>query len=481
MASPRSTEVAVGSAANTLLVVDDNEDNLELLTMQLEDKGYAVLRATSGEQALSILAGDSAVDLVVLDVMMPGVSGLDVLAELRKTRSSAQLPVIVATGRTDPNDVVRALDLGANDHVAKPIDINILLARIRAQLRDSRVEPVRQSTTPEAGLVFDTKYEIKEKIGTGGFGTVYRARHRALDTFVAVKVLHAHLIDSDTMRQRFAIEGISACRVRHANAVAVLDAGTTDQGAPYLVMELLEGKSLQQELADAGVLRVQRTAEIAIPVCEVLEAAHEAGVIHRDIKPGNIMLVSAARGDVVKVLDFGIAKLVDEVFDSVVTAGDQIVGTPHYMAPERLLARTCDGRSDVYSVGAMLYQMLSGRFAFGSANTPLSQALRVLQGGVSLEQIRPALPTSVVEIVMRCLAADPELRPALSEIAEVMRAASDHVEEVWPPQLIDVQLPDEVAADLPASGYAQTVALLRDAAENLARPSEPPGAKATKK
>jgi serine/threonine protein kinase len=329
------------------------------------------------------------------------------------------------------------------------------------------------SLPPEASVRFDAKYEIKDKLGTGGFGSVYRAHHRPLDTFVAIKVLHAHLIDSDTMRQRFAIEGISACRVRHPNAVGVLDAGTTDQGAPYLVMELLEGKSLQQELADAGVLSVRRTAEIVIPVCEVLEAAHEAGVIHRDIKPANIMLVSSAHGDVVKVLDFGIAKLMDEVFDGAVTAGDQIVGTPHYMAPERLLARTCDGRSDVYSVGAMMYQMLSGRFAFGSASTPLSQALRVIQGGISLDRIRPALPSSVVHIVMRCLAADPELRPTLVEIVDVLRVASDHVEEVWPPELIDVRPPDE--SDLPpASGYAQTIALIRDAAESLARPSDEP-------
>jgi serine/threonine protein kinase len=322
---------------------------------------------------------------------------------------------------------------------------------------------------PEAGPIA-AKYDIKEKLGTGGFGTVYRARHRALDTFVAIKVLHAHLLGSDTTRQRFTIEGISACRVRHANAVTVLDAGTTDQGAPYLVMELLEGKSLQQELADEGVLSVRRTAEIVIPVCDVLQAAHEAGVIHRDIKPANIMQVRGPRGDVVKVLDFGIAKLVDEVFDGAVTAGDQVVGTPHYMAPERLLARACDWRSDVYSLGATMYQMLSGRLAFGSANTPLSQALSALQGGVSLDRIRPSLPRSVVDVVTKCLSADPDLRPALAEVADVMRAARAHVEEVWPPQLIEVEEPDE--AELArASGYAQTVELLRDAATSLARMS----------
>jgi serine/threonine protein kinase len=464
----------MADAGKTVLVVDDNEDNVELLARRLERKGYAVLRAMGGQQALSIL-GSSAVDVVVLDVMMPEVTGLDVLRELRKTRSSADLPVIMATAQTDSDDVVRALDLGANDHVAKPIDFDVLVARIRAQLRDSlRPGSKPPSVTPAASSGFESKYEMKDRIGTGGFGSVYRARHLALDTFVAVKVLHTHLLDSSAMRQRFAIEGISACRVKHPNAVSVLDAGTTAEGAPYLVMELLEGTTLQEELTHNGVLTVRRTAEIVIPVCEVLEAAHGAGVIHRDIKPGNIMLVPTPRGEVVKVLDFGIAKLMNEVFDSAVTGNNQIVGSPHYMAPERLLARPCDGRSDIYSVGAMMYQMLSARFAFGSGNTPLSQALRQLQGAVGIDRIRPELPRSVVDIVMRCLAAEPERRPALSEIAKALQAARDHVEEAWPPRLVDLA-PEEPPDVSTASGYAKTVALVREAADSLADTRDAPG------
>ena len=171
----------------------------------------------------------------------------DVLHEGRKTRRLRQeLPVIVATGRTEPDDVVRALDLGANDHVAKPIDIEILHARIRAQLRDSlRAEP-RPSQAPDAAAApLDGKYEMLDKLGTGGFGSVYRARHRALDTMVAIKVLHSHLLDS---------RRCAALRDRRHLAFRVLirmsSGGSTpdDRGSvPLPVMELSKAKSLPKK------------------------------------------------------------------------------------------------------------------------------------------------------------------------------------------------------------------------------------------
>ena len=454
------------SIPRTLLVVDDNEDNLDLLSRRFERKGYTVLRARGGREALEILAS-APVDLMVLDVMMPDVTGLDVLRELRTSRSPLELPVIVATAQTESADVVTALDLGANDHVSKPVEFEVLLARVRAQLRQR--ESLRASSMsfpPGASGVVGQKYELKEKLGTGGFGSVYRARHVALDTSVAVKVLHSHLVDSETTRARFAREGISACRVRHPNAVVMLDAGTTEDGTPYLVMELLEGVSLLEELSREKVLPVRRAAQIAHAVCEVLEAAHAAGVIHRDIKPANIMLSSTPKGEVVKVLDFGIARLVDEVLaGGPVTAGDQVVGTPHYMAPERLLGRSADERSDLYSVGAMLYQMLCARLPFGTlGTTPLGQALRQLQSSaVPVERIRPDVPLPLAAAVMRCLDADAARRPLPAELAAILRETFEHVEASWPPELLDI----EVTADgfgPGASGDETTIAVPSDSA-----------------
>jgi serine/threonine-protein kinase len=221
-------------------------------------------------------------------------------------------------------------------------------------------------------------------------------------------------------------------------------------------MELLEGPSLLDLLSKERVLRVRRAAEIAVPVCEVLKAAHEAGVIHRDIKPANILLAQSARGETVKVLDFGIAKLMDEVRDSApVTAGGQVIGTPHYMAPERLVGAQADERSDIFSVGALLFQMLSGRLPFGFANSsPLRQALQQLQSSpLQLASVRADLPHELTQVVMRCVLYEPSMRPTLAELSHTLRRMAETWQEpCWPPALAE----DQGEAD-EASGRATTV------------------------
>ena len=231
-----------------------------------------------------------------------------------------------------------------------------------------------------AGVVIDQKYRLTMVLGQGGFGTVYRALHVQLDKEVAVKVLHPDYLHSPEVVRRFKQEGVSACRVRHPNAVVVMDAGTTGSGVPYLVMELLEGNSLADELDDKGAMRLQRCVELIDPVCNALREAHNSGIVHRDIKPANIMLSRSPTGEeVVKVLDFGIAKFMESQPASANTS-NQAPGTPRYMAPERLLGEPSDAKADVYSVGVTVFEMLSGTLPFPKVEgNPLQQAVKQLQ------------------------------------------------------------------------------------------------------
>ena len=280
----------------TLLLVDDNPDNLDMLGRRLRKKGYKILSAASGREALQTMAKEP-VDLVILDVMMPEMSGLEVVERIRKEPHWKSIPIVMATAKSESEDIVTALDLGADDYVPKPIDVDILLARVRVHLRGrpARTALDVESTTkppplPESleslkpGTIIDGKYRIEGQLGSGGFGVVYRASHLHLATPVAVKLMHRHLLSRPDVVRRFQREGMSGFRVRHVNAVAILDAGVAEIG-PYLVMELLEGHTLEEELKQEKVLPLSRAAQVMIPVCDALQAAHQAGLIHRDIKP----------------------------------------------------------------------------------------------------------------------------------------------------------------------------------------------------
>jgi serine/threonine protein kinase len=430
-----------------ILVVDDNEVNLDVLGRRLERKGCRITTALDGPAALELLELQP-FDAVVLDLQMPGMSGLEVLAAIREKRSQLAMPVIMATAQTDPEMMVSALEAGANDYVTKPIDVDVLYARLRAQLRGSEVARREKAsdTSPGAGaaagpggaqvgFVLAGKYRLDEVLGMGGFGSVYRARHLVLDSDVAVKVLHPHLARATGVVRRFAQEGVSACRVKHPNAVAVLDAGSDGEGLPFLVMELLSGPTLSEALEREGMLPLGRTVDIITPVCEVLEEAHRVGIVHRDVKPANIMLSQGLRGEVVKVLDFGISKFIDREKQLGLT-GDGIAGTPLYMSPEALLGRPTEAPSDVFSVGVTLFVMLGGEPPYGPpAKSPFEQAIRqVNTSPTSLATLRPDLPREVVQIVMSTLARDPDHRPFLGELRDALALMSSmFTEPEWPP------------------------------------------------
>ncbi|MBK6313606.1 MAG: response regulator [Blastocatellia bacterium] len=443
-----------------ILVVDDNPVNLDLLSNMLQDRSYRVRVATNGRRALAA-AKSRPPDLVMLDINMPEMDGYEVCRQLKADPVTADVPVIFISALDEAMDKVRAFEVGGADYVTKPFQFEEVLARIENQLKLSRLQRVLERKNAELtakneelvrsrdellksqqqaanffsaladvlpGTVLDEKYKLEEKIGAGGFGTVYRAVHLGLDRLVAVKIFKPA---SGTVTQegldRFRLEGVRACQIQHRNAVAVSDFGVSTAGIAYLVMELLEGRTLTDELQDAGRLSPERCVEILTPICGVLAEAHAAGIVHRDIKPDNIFLHRSKDGEIVKVLDFGLAKLLDDSpapSAQNLTVGT-VLGTPTYMSPERLNDSPYDGQSDVYSTGILLYQMLTGNVPFQSREGDYWAVaiMHLTKTPPSLRESNPGLTPEIEEVVLRSLAKDPSARPSAESLATDFSAA----------------------------------------------------------
>ncbi|OGQ11646.1 MAG: hypothetical protein A2138_09200 [Deltaproteobacteria bacterium RBG_16_71_12] len=433
-------------APRRILVAEDDDANRNMLRLFLEKRGFTVTGVTNGLEVLEAL-DQGPYDLLLLDWMMPVLNGIDTLARLRP--SHPDLPVIMLTAVGGTTDVVGALELGADDYVTKPYEFPVLLARMEARLRrrerpDAPV-PVTGVNGMAPGLVIDDRYELIEQIGAGSFGVVYRARHKNLETEVAVKILRTvtgggtQLLSPIDSRGRpqgktaslesaeeFRREGVRACRVQHPNAVRVFDFGTLPFGPAYLVMELLRGRTLDDELHERGRLTLHRAVEVLIPVCQALAAAHDQHVIHRDIKPQNIFLHQTGIAEVVKVLDFGVAKLTDT---GEAATRDAIAGSPAYLAPERLRGRPYDGRSDVYAVGITLYELLTGNVPFRTDNADIMAValMQLRDEPVPPSVAEPSLPQALDARVLEFLCKEPSMRPTALQAIERLQDLLDVV------------------------------------------------------
>jgi len=418
----------------TVLVVDDDEAR-EALADLLRNEGYAVSTARDGEAALESVHAH-APDLVLLDIVMPRTTGLELLGSLRQRFSPAELPVIMMSAKDQSDDVVAALGQGANDYITKPLDIPVVLARVRAQLRMreaaaiSRPERLDSAASERVapGVLLAGRYLLEERLGTGSFGVVFRARDQQTQQPVAVKVLKGALGDSKDAIERLRRESRAAAELRHPHAVEVHELRITPDSIAFLVMEYLEGSSLDGLLRAERRLPPRRATEIVLPICEVLAAAHAQGIVHRDIKPANVFLQRTAHGERVKVLDFGLAKpMGSAALEQNLTVEGSIIGSPAYMAPERLRNQPYDGRGDVYSLGVMLYEMLTGRLPFLSADgDPMAVvAQHLTEPPRPLHELLPDLAPPVESVVMSALAKSPEDRPQVAVLGRRLAHALD--------------------------------------------------------
>jgi tRNA A-37 threonylcarbamoyl transferase component Bud32 len=286
-----------------------------------------------------------------------------------------------------------------------------------------------EDTPPVApGEVVAGKYRVDRVIGSGGMGIVVAATHLELDRPVAIKFLTADAVKTPDVVARFSREARAVAKIQGEHVARVLDVGALDDGLPYMVMEYLEGADLAQRIAREGRLPLPEVARYLLEACEALSEAHAAGIVHRDLKPANLFLARRPdRSTIVKLLDFGISKSPVGATAGI-TSTQAVMGSPVYMSPEQLVStKSVDARSDIWSLGIVLYEALAGTPPFGGESMP-QIVTRILHAPAPrLAQARPDLPPAVDAIVACCLDKEPSAR--FPDVAELARALAPFVED----------------------------------------------------
>ena len=315
---------------------------------------------------------------------------------------------------------------------------------------------------PLVGRVIADRYLVLALLGEGGMGRVYLGEHVKMNRQCAIKVMSPTLVNDQESLQRFAREASNAARILHPNVAAVFDYGESDK-IIYLVMEYVDGESLSTILAREGKLEPRRAIEIARQIADGLQAAHELGIVHRDLKPDNVIVAQSRSGrEIPKVVDFGIAKALTEAPQDALTRSGLVIGTPEYMSPEQLLGDPVDARADIYSLGCILYQMLTGAPAFSADTREQMIRRRLHEAPPHLREVLPNLPTRLDTLLVHMLARSPNDR--LSSAAE----ARDQLDPAlamggWDPRVITA----------PSLSPGSTAAVARAVSDELSRPTMP--------
>jgi serine/threonine-protein kinase len=284
-------------------------------------------------------------------------------------------------------------------------------------------------------------YLVDEPIASGGMGTVYRASHTVLPRRAAIKVLHAHMIGTQSATTRMLQEARILAAIDHPTVVKVYDAGVLGDGRPWVAMELCDGQTLADHLLVHHRLPPREVARVAVALAEALLRAHRAGIVHRDVKPENVMLVAGARGPAVKLIDWGIAH--DTATAERLTQHDYSPGTPCYMAPEQLRAQPIDGRADTYALGVVLYEMLAGELPFDGPN-PYAIALKTLHDPVPYLSAQLEVPARIEGLVRAMMGKKPSARPSL----EYVRATfAEWARELDGDEELEVEIEVELSRD----------------------------------
>ncbi len=395
-----------------VLAADDDPGIRSVLDRCLRSWGYEVTLARDGIEAWRILKSEDSPRIVVMDWDMPGLGGLEVCRLLRTAPHGEEIYVLMLTGRQEKADVIEALEAGADDFLSKPFhprELQLRLAKGVAFQTSRAAHAPPSGRTPPSGSTLGGKYRLERQIAEGGMASIWLGQHLALGIDVAIKFMKPEVAETADYAS-FEREARAAAQLRTEHIVRIYDHGITHEGAPYLVMEYLAGESLADRIDRVGALPPLEVASIVDQMSRALDAAHERGIIHRDVKPENIFIVHDPDRPYgcAKLLDFGLAR---SRRNAEKTEGGLISGTPSYMTPEHLRALVPPNPAlDLWGLAATAFTALTGRVPFdGKTINELMQNVCIAPLPVP-SSINPSLSAGIDEWFAKACARKPEDR-----------------------------------------------------------------------
>lgn len=404
-----------------VLVVDDEPHVRTTICEVLLDEKYLVTEAGTANDAMCLLSQQQ-FDVVLMDMKMPGLNGMDALKKIRER--CPDTGIIMISGHGSIDSAVESIKLGAHDFLQKPFSMQRLRDAVRnLAYRPSQADPEQ---APGLGGRFGA-YELRREIAAGATAGVYEAVQTSLNRKVALKIMHKHLAGDQTFLARFEQEAKIAAALSHPNIVSVYEYGTVHE-RHYIAMEYVDGFSLEHMVTKRKTVPSGAAAAVAAKVCDALEYAHRNNVLHRDVKPGNILVSGAGE---VKVTDFGFSRLLDGA-STRLTLHNRVVGTPLYMSPEQIEGGDVSYSTDVFSLGIVLYFLVTGVPPFHG-----DSAVGVMKKILECDYPRPRkinrkVPRKLEGIIVKCLQRDRSarygsmvgLREALAEFCAKARIDS---------------------------------------------------------
>ena len=430
-----------------ILIIDDDPVALVLVEHTLVEAGHWVRTSADPSQVISLAIAHS-VDLIILEVMMPAISGYEVLRSLRKDPRAGGTPILFLSAKGDSADRIRGLREGADDYLVKPFAPEELVLRVERLV--AQATPARRSTS-EVSLegigksvvdgrlvspLYFGRYKAMEVIGEGAMGLVFRGWDPRLKRTVAIKTLRfdkAAASDRGDLVSSLLAEAITVARFNHPHIVSVYDVAEGSETA-FMAMEFVDGISLADHLEEGHPLPPSQVIDLALGVARGLAAAHEHRIVHHDVKPGNVLLGFDGS---IKVTDFGVAQVVTGLAKS----QDKIFGTPGYLPPETLLNEGYSEVGDLFGLGATLYQCLTGYPAVTGRN--LQQLMvNTIQKDVVPPHEMAEVPLELSQLVLALLERNPKRRiPNAAEVVIRLQAQSDDRYQWMPPRQEVERLP----------------------------------------